>query len=722
MSWNTELLKQFRGPGDFRYQLISGEEVPLLTEGDPQETEWIYYASPMIELSLTSIFERKLLNKVQNGAWVLDGTVEPIFKDNKYTMNGSRVARKYGLPAKWVIVSDDPEKPNMSDLPNENQTLAIVWDAILQAFPTTFKVQGATYLSDTEFNVVWEINVSDNNKVTSIVDVSKYSNTEYNMICVEASDWSNSGKSDPTLCGFYLGYSEDSVVQDNKVLSVKYNTSVDLYSNSLATQDLSVEVSNLPYIRSVDKDLLLETKLPGNARMFAQFGQTFADGNMYYIEPVTFFVSEYSAPTDSQTIKITSVDALSRETEVFKFFYTVAYADWNAGIKLDEPLEILMNRLQISAKANIIEDLPPEIYDERYSTRSPGCLPKNVTVNQALQYIAQLIGYICVGDTTGKIKFQKIADLSTITDAQLNQENLTSWPAITVDTAFNKIEITKYNEGVDLLTLYGSVAKASFKLNPGSLTDPSKQWQRVSVYWSDPIEVTSITSMSITGTTDDNIDVNPEYRNLKMRKDGATFEVKWIMPDVGANCTAEVHSYPGRVAFQTFSITNDTLDPITLRAAWDKPKRGVYFEYDWDDFEPIPGTQHLGTYNAEVTLVPKKIHTSGVTVQLFGGDTKPTSEIIVFWDESDKYSGETLKINNPLISTDFLVEQVGTYVKSLILNRKRYQLKYTGNPQIKSLNMLNASIGYEDVSDMIITFSKIEFNGGYSGTIEGRTL
>lgn len=715
-NWNTEISKVFREPGDFRYQLVSGMLPEISTIPDDIESQWLLFSSavPLSE----SIFKKTYISTVGNGSWILDGSLASVCENNIFNNNISEVARRYTLPAEWIIDITDANWWEISSVPNDSGVISIVWDSNFQGYPTTFTIQGITYLSETEIETVWTLDIADNSDVISIVDVSSFKNLTYSSLRIVAQDWNRIEYTPPTLTALYFGYTEDSETSTKGILSVKHLTSINLYSNELSTQDISIENSNLSYYRDVNRDLLLESSLPGNSRIFAQYGLTYPNGSIYYSDVLVFATSKYSAPTDTQTITIEGTDLLATGTEVFQFNYI--YRTSTSTTLEDIVSKTFLNTiLQIDTY-----NWPSEIRDEALSTYSMGALPKDTTVNQVYQYVAQILEAIVYTDmTSGAIKAKKVTDLLTPVSYELNQDITTSWPAITLNTQINRIDIKKYKVCNTHEDLYKVIYSTQVTV-PKNSKDPSGKWYSKYItllYEQTPLDYEGPKEMRVT-KSDKNDSTPFSYTVGYIGTTSAYLNITYQSTEKEGQFNIEVLGYPGYPVFDTQSISGSAGEIITITKSWDNAKRNVGIYKQDDKFTII--SNNAGAYycKVEVQLLKDISASNPVVIKFFGADVEITSEVITYWDNTSNASGEILTIDNPLISTDYTLNKVGAFIKGLILNRKHYKIDYLGDPSLNAMDTRKVITDYETLNDFIVTKSELNFNGGYSGTIEGRIL
>ena len=750
-NWSTEILNTFREPGDFRYQLIYDAGTSLGIEPPPFEIETVLDNLPTgyMEVSKKCMFTDNVLTMVGDGLWVLDGTCAPMFKDNVYSTTYSRNSWKPDLPATWDIVCLDERywETGISAVPNHSRKVSIVWDSKFGAHPTNFVLQGFNDLGyDENFNplreIVWTIEVTDNDKATSIVDISQYADTTYDSLLITANDWSLEGRTFPTISGVYLGLSEDSVFTEKQLLNANKSSSVDLYSNSLSTGNISLEIGTIGVERDVDSDMLLSEVIPENSRIYVQYGQTYADKGVRYLSEESYSVSRYEAPSDTQSVKIKGVSALETETNIFKFNTIAkglnkAFENTDSMYEVDLPLYMIPVMMQPTAKTEIngAMNFPKELYEGNLTTRTLGALKKNTPVNQALQYLSQLLqAVLYTNSQTNMIACTKLDDI-LLQEAPLLDTNATvDYPAITREKNINRIDIKLYNADIwNWHLMYSGTLE--LRLASGNTTSDSVSEPYVFIRLEDGREFDyderSSVVINVWYTYEDGHTKYCEIKDKNVGYSSVSFRpvIDFIhevdVDSETARFSVDIWGCEGPPTFMEYEFTNDTLEPLEFEFEWDKPRRGIQILFnEAESYEPGSVNINGGAYYARVAFTPAKVHTENSPGKIIikGLETKFTNQTVTYWDNSKNEAGETLTIDNPLISNMTLLKRVGSYIKKLISSRKRYKIKYLGDPAKVATQLVNLQTGLEDVNPFIITKALLDYNGGYSGTLEGRTV
>lgn len=82
--------------------------------------------------------------------------------------------------------------------------------------------------------------------------------------------------------------------------------------------------------------------------------------------------------------------------------------------------------------------------------------------------------------------------------------------------------------------------------------------------------------------------------------------------------------------------------------------------------------------------------------------------------------GEIVEIDNPLITSDELVELVKNNVKPYVDSRNVYNIEYRGNPEIEEYDTIMLQTTYSDSAKLNVIESTITFDNGLKGTMKLR--
>lgn len=715
--WSSKILRPFRNPGNVRFQLISQKTAKLVTDISSQEGQWLIDTSAEVYLNSCAL-KNRYITSVGNGSWILDGSLNTPCKDNVYAIAFSKIALREQLPASWTIWFDVEEESN--SVPTQN--LTILWDIFTNSSPTSFVIEGCVFTGPEDLEIVWSKEyTSEGTSYRTDVQLPPEATTlTYDGFRITANAWHNSTTSIPMISGMYTSYEEDNISEGLPVIQLQSSDTVSLTANELPARNISVELSTVGRSYSIEKLLQMSEVLPEGTDIYIQYGLTFDDGSLRYFTPVKYDLTQYAAPTETRSITITGRDYLQKaSSDIFKFNYI-------PRISTQVSLETVLNRIRLSSSTLVETSYwPSQIYDSNYGTSSMGALPKNTTVTQVLQYIAQMLEAVLFEDKyTGDIKATRLETFSRH-NTQLNNNITIDLPAVSLDKKINKIVVKVYKIANSHTDLYG-IQYSTRVTVPAGINDGSGNWRPTVLtlhYENSPIDSFEGPTEIKVSRADKNSSAAYAVTVNYIGNTDAGIDITWADPNTSASFQVDVYGYPGLKTFYTTKIFGEASEIITIEYSWDSAKR--YIRYEVDKSKCTAVETYSGAYYLRLSLkLNQKIEEANpLEVRFAGADVEIFSSTLTVWDVSDKEAGETLTIDNPLISDEKAALRVGNYVKNLINRRETYQLSYVGDPAITPME--DVTIPSNENSDTIsptLTSTELTFNGGYRGTLKGRIL
>lgn len=122
-----------------------------------------------------------------------------------------------------------------------------------------------------------------------------------------------------------------------------------------------------------------------------------------------------------------------------------------------------------------------------------------------------------------------------------------------------------------------------------------------------------------------------------------------------------------------------------------------------------------------VLTVEAPAEESVVKVELNGKVIDSTVSYLETYRNETIADGRDIRIENPLVTTVQHAKLVAQYVERYYRNRKEYKIPYVGYPQVEPGDVLELSTTYGDAL-IEVKSNKIDFNGGWSGVIEGEEV
>jgi hypothetical protein len=106
-----------------------------------------------------------------------------------------------------------------------------------------------------------------------------------------------------------------------------------------------------------------------------------------------------------------------------------------------------------------------------------------------------------------------------------------------------------------------------------------------------------------------------------------------------------------------------------------------------------------------------KITVSGYTL------TSSSTKVITASGES----GETITVDNPLITSESRATAIGTWIENYMKNRIVLDMSWRVDPRIDALDIITNDNGY-NVNNVIMTSVNFKYNGAFRGSGEGRVI
>lgn len=81
-------------------------------------------------------------------------------------------------------------------------------------------------------------------------------------------------------------------------------------------------------------------------------------------------------------------------------------------------------------------------------------------------------------------------------------------------------------------------------------------------------------------------------------------------------------------------------------------------------------------------------------------------------------SGQDIVVDNPFITSRSHAEEVLNWVKKSLSRNTHYKVPYVGYPEVQAGDLVELDTKYDHNSDGVVAKNTIQFNGGFSGTME----
>lgn len=129
------------------------------------------------------------------------------------------------------------------------------------------------------------------------------------------------------------------------------------------------------------------------------------------------------------------------------------------------------------------------------------------------------------------------------------------------------------------------------------------------------------------------------------------------------------------------------------------------------------GTLNSATYYANACVL--NISGNGdVTITITGKSLESSSVIV---STTSGVSGETISVNNPLITSHERAVAIGNWVESYMKNRMVISSDWRADPRLDVLDVVDNENDY-NINKVLITDVKYSYDGSFKGTCDGRVI
>lgn len=129
------------------------------------------------------------------------------------------------------------------------------------------------------------------------------------------------------------------------------------------------------------------------------------------------------------------------------------------------------------------------------------------------------------------------------------------------------------------------------------------------------------------------------------------------------------------------------------------------------------GTLNSAKYYSNACVL--NITASGNVTILLTGNSLESSSVTVSTLDSDK--GETISVDNPLITSQERAIAIGSWVRNYMKNRMKLSSSWRADPRLDALDVVNNENEY-GTNHMVMTSVKYSYNGAFRGSGEGRVI
>lgn len=602
--------------------------------------------------------------------------------------------------------------------------ITISWGTAYDEYAVDFTI--TAYNGDT---VVATKSVTDNADLKTVVFVDI---SEYDRITISISKWClpyRRARIEEVLIGTEVIYSK------GDLFSFSHTQEVDPISSALPKSEISFSIDNTDDSYNPNNLNSLAKYLIERQELKARYGYKVND-NIEWIDCGTFYMSEWDAPQGGITADFTARDLLEFMTDTY---YKGVYNP--EGISLyDLAVAVLQDA-----------DLPLEddgsvkwVIDERLKdiyTVAP--LPIDTHAN-CLQMIANAGGCVLYQDRKGILHIERVINSSTDMIDFGTVAGSTWANNITTDERLrlvNSLTSGKYEMSLtsklvsktDDFAEGNNISRVVLELNSG-------RFKEVVLNWDDDEEIGS--TKTATGTIEiTDSDIADGFSNiytygcgrLQFGKTGSAdilnisigivdleYDINHFNSYSKSDITlakplkqVDVSSYSYSVAesktklYEGVVAINGTVDVL------------INYSGTATNITEIVsgGTLNSATYYANACVLNITAE-GGVTIIVYGYSLETSSVKVV---TASGVTGETVTVDNPLITDYDRAVAIGAWVESYMKNRMVLGSEWRADPRLDALDMVDNVNDY-NTNKVIMTNVSYTYNGAFRGSGEGRVI
>lgn len=596
------------------------------------------------------------------------------------------------------------------------QGVTITWGEAHDEYARDFTV--TAYNGDT---VVATSTITDNSDGKTIVYMDI---VNYDRIVIAISKWClpyRRARVAEILIGVEKVYSK------SDLFSFSHSQEVDPISASLPKSEISFSIDNSDGTYNPNNTEGLSKYLMERQEIKSRYGYKL-NNKVEWIDSGTFYISEWDAPQNGLTADFTARDLLEFMTGTY---YKGVYNASGRSL-YDLAIDVLQDaNLPLDNDGVVkwvIDDSLKNVY-----TVAP--LPVDTHAN-CLQLIANAGGCVLYQDRKGILRMRKISTKSNLFDA--NNLSHLYWDGIgyacnndTVYSAIIPVEkgvkydvklqyntsIMRYafskgypvtnskpynKDGVEMLP-YADYNKNGFSF---IVTDASVTHLMVTFY-RDGYEVPENTLSKITnsihiGVSTDDYKISHfnsySKSDLSLTKPLKQVEVPWYSYSV-ATGTSELYKGTMSISGTTEVVISysGTATNVTATISGGKINSAVYYANSCV-------LSVTATGNVTITITGYRLESSTVKTMIPSGTT-----------------GETITVDNPLISSSAMALDIGRWVEGYMKNRMILSSEWRADPRLDALDVVENVNDY-NTNNVIMTTVNYEYKGAFRGSGEGRVI
>lgn len=110
-----------------------------------------------------------------------------------------------------------------------------------------------------------------------------------------------------------------------------------------------------------------------------------------------------------------------------------------------------------------------------------------------------------------------------------------------------------------------------------------------------------------------------------------------------------------------------------------------------------------------------------VNIVVSGKNIETSNSILRAYRDTTVLNGETLSIDNLLVTDEVTAYSMGLFAKQYVIERQNYSVKYNGDPSIEALDTYYLDTQFGSTA-LVVTEANIDYNGAWNGTLKGRRI
>ena len=665
------------------------------------------------EMTPTLTLERNL--------WLLDGTGK-VLNRNDYGTNRYISSTRCSLDK--VFSTPPVVSVEFSQVfTNLLQGITIVWSTLWNEYAEEFVV--TAYNGDT---IIATKTVTDNNSTKSIVYMDI---VNYDRITIEIKRWSLSerrARIEEVVIGI------DKTFTKSDLFSYSYSQTVDPLSTELPKIEVSFSIDNSDGSYNPHNTENISKYLIERQEVKVRYGYKI-DDKVEWIDGGKVYLSEWDAPQDGMTADFKASDLLEfmRKTYYGGTYYPAGRSLYDLAIDVLTDADLPLNN-DGSVKWQIDDSL------KNISTVAP--LPIDTHAN-CLQLIANAGGCVVYQNRQGVLLIEK-RNIKATNLFDFGNYTGVSW----AKGISNNAEVVKF-----MNTLQPGTYKISYRMTLVSKTSNSLETDMggMTIMFNDGTSISSrikwgninvgtaltqsfdfpltfeklsvgVRDIFLYGLGNDKVGQTgtADFSNITLSLSDPDYSVNYFNSYSKSNISLSKPIKDVNVGFYQYSVSSDSTELYkgTMNISGTKELIITYS----GSAANVSATVSGGTLKNAVyyTNACKLIITATGTVNItIKGNSLESAKTEVFVFNND--TGETISVDNMLITSLDRANVIGEWVRSYYNNRMTLSSSWRADPRLDALDIVENENDY-GTSKVLVTNVKYDYTGSFKGSGEGKVI